>query len=140
MPTVLIVDDSQNVRKVMRRFFETLTDWKVEGEAGDGAEAIQKAIELKPDLILLDFSMPNMNGVEAASVLKKMIPGVHIIVFTMFDDALGSRLSSAVGVDLVVPKAEGLTSLLKSVQHFMGTAGLIKSTDKTDGREQSVTD
>jgi two-component system response regulator NreC len=140
MPTVLIVDDSQNVRKVMRRFFETLTDWKVEGEAGDGVEAIQKAIELKPDLILLDFSMPSMNGVEAASVLKKMIPDVHIIVFTMFDDALGSRLSSAVGVDLVVPKAEGLTSLLKSVQHFMGTAGLIKSTDKTDRREQSATD
>jgi DNA-binding NarL/FixJ family response regulator len=140
MSTVLIVDDSQNVRKVMRRFFETLTDWKVEGEAGDGAEAIQKAIELKPDLILLDFSMPNMNGVEAASVLKKMIPDVHIIVFTMFDDALGSRLSSAVGVDLVVPKAEGLTSLLNTVQHFMGTAGLIKSTDKTDRREQSATD
>jgi DNA-binding NarL/FixJ family response regulator len=84
--------------------------------------------------------MPNMNGVEAASVLKKMIPDVHIIVFTMFDDALGSRLSSAVGVDLVVPKAEGLTSLLKTVQHFMGTAGLIKSTGKTDGREQSATD
>jgi len=67
-------------------------------------------------------------GVEAGSVLKKMILDVHIIVFTMFDDALGSRLSSAVGVDLVVPKAEGLTSLLKTVQHFMGTAGLIKST------------
>ena len=138
--SVLIVDDSQSVRRVMRGFFETLTDWTVKGEAGNGAEAIQKAIELKPDLILLDFSMPNMNGVEAASVLKKMIPDVHIIVFTMFDDALGSRLSSAVGVDLVVPKAEGLTSLVKSVQHFMGTTGLIKSTDNTDGREQSATD
>ena len=138
--SVLIVDDSQSVRKVMRGFFETLTDWTVKGEAGDGAEAIQKAIELKPNLILLDFSMPNMNGVEAASVLKKMMPDVHIIVFTMFDDALGSRLSSAVGVDLVVPKAEGLTSLVKTVQHFMGTAGLIKSTGKTDGREQSATD
>ena len=83
--------------------------------------------------------MPNMNGVEAASVLKKMIPDVHIIVFTMFDDALGSRLSSAVGVDLVVPKAEGLTSLLKAVQHFMGTAGLIKNTAKTVGQASSAT-
>src|SRR6266481_4516077 len=123
MTSVLIVDDNQMVRNVMRHFFETLPDWKVGGEAKEGAEAVQKAIELKPDLILLDFSMPNMNGVEAASVLKKMIPDVHIIVFTMFDDALGSRLSSAVGVDLVVPKAEGLTSVLKAVQHFMGTAG-----------------
>jgi DNA-binding NarL/FixJ family response regulator len=120
--SVLIVDDNQMIRKVMRHFFETLPDWKVGGEAEEGAEAIQKATELKPDLILLDFSMPNMNGVEAASVLKKMLPEVHIIVFTIFDDALGSSLVSAVGVDLVVPKAEGLTGLEKAVQRLMGTA------------------
>jgi DNA-binding NarL/FixJ family response regulator len=101
-------------------------------------EAIQKAIELKPDLILLDFSMPNMKGVEAASVLKGMFPDVHITLFTMFDDALGSRLSSAVGVDLVVPKAEGLTSLVNSVRHLMGTSGLIKSPHKADQREPNA--
>jgi DNA-binding NarL/FixJ family response regulator len=138
--SVLIIDDNQSVRKVMRSFFERLTDWTVKGEASDGVEAIQEAIELKPDLILLDFSMPNLNGVEAASVLKKLIPDVHIIVFTMFDDALGPRISLAVGIDLVVPKAAGLTSLVKSVQHFMGTAGLIKNTGKTDGRELCATD
>jgi DNA-binding NarL/FixJ family response regulator len=136
--SVLIVDDNQAVRKVMRGFFEALTDWIVKGEARDGAEAIQKAIELTPDLILLDFSMPNMNGLEAASVIKKMFPDVHIILFTMFDDALGSRLSAAVGVDLVVPKAEGLTSLVKSVRHLMGTSGLIKNTHKSDHREPSA--
>jgi DNA-binding NarL/FixJ family response regulator len=119
--SVLIVDDSQVVREVMRDFFETQADWKVGGEAGDGVEAIQKARELKPDLILLDFSMPYMNGLEAASVLKKMLPNVHIIAFTMFADALGSRLSSAVGVDLVVPKSEGLTVLAKALQSLMGS-------------------
>jgi DNA-binding NarL/FixJ family response regulator len=124
MPSVLIVDDNQRIRKVMRRFFETLPDWKVAGEAGDGTEAIEKAMELRPDLILLDFSMPNMNGVEAASVLKKTLPDVHIVVFTMFDDALGSRLVSAVGVDLIVPKSEGLTGLVKSIQRLMGTDGM----------------
>ena len=121
--SVLIVDDNLMLRKVVRHFFESLPDWKVGGEAGEGAEAIQKATELKPDLILLDFSMPNMNGIEAASVLKKMLPDVHIIVFTIFDDALGSSLVSADGVDLVVPKAEGLTGLVKAVQHLMGTEG-----------------
>jgi DNA-binding NarL/FixJ family response regulator len=110
----------------MRHFFETLPDWKVGGEAEEGAEAVKKAAELKPDLILLDFSMPNMNGIEAASVLKKMLPDVHIIVFTIFDDALGSSLVSAVGVDLVVPKAEGLTGLEKAIQRLMGTGGMIK--------------
>ncbi len=126
MTSVLIVDDNQMVRKVMRHFFETLPDWKVGGEAEEGAEAVQKAAELKPDLILLDFSMPNMNGIEAASVLKKMLPDVHIIVFTIFDDALGSSLVSAVGVDLVVPKADGLTGLAKAIQRLMGTDGMMK--------------
>ena len=132
--SVLIVDDSQIVRREMRHFFETLADWKVGGEAEDGAEAIQKAINLRPDLILLDFSMPNMNGVEAASVLRKMLPDAHIVVFTMFDDALGSRLRSAVGVDVVIPKSEGLTGLLKVVQQLMGTDGLIKGQPPQTGK------
>jgi DNA-binding NarL/FixJ family response regulator len=132
MTSVLIVDDNLMVRKVMRHFFETLPDWKVGGEAEEGAEAVKKAAELKPDLILLDFSMPNMNGIEAASVLKKMLPDVHIIVFTIFDDALGSSLVSAVGVDLVVPKAEGLTGLANAIQRVMGTDGMIKGQANAD--------
>jgi DNA-binding NarL/FixJ family response regulator len=100
----------------MRDFFEAHTHWKIEGEAGDGAEAIQKAKELRPDLILLDFSMPKMDGMKAAPVLKKMLPKAYIIVFTMYSEALGSALSSAVGVDLVVPNAEGLTVLAKALQ------------------------
>jgi DNA-binding NarL/FixJ family response regulator len=76
-------------------------------------------------LIILDCSMPNMNGLEAASVIKKMLPNVYIIVFTMFDDALGARLSSAAGIDLIIPKAEGLTALMKVVQKFVGMPGPI---------------
>jgi len=125
--SVLIVDDSPLVRKVMRDYFETLTDWRIKGEAGDGAEAIQRASELRPDMVLLDFSMPNMNGIESASVLKKMLPHAHIIVFTMFDAALSSRLGSAIGVDLVVPKSEGLNGLVKIVNHVMTSAGLIEN-------------
>src|ERR1700676_5427000 len=137
MPSVLIVDDNQMIRKVMRRFFETQPGWNVGGEASDGAGAIQKAAELKPTLILLDFSMQNMNGIEAASVLKKMLPDVCIVVFTMFDDALGSRLVSAVGVDLIVPKSEGLTGLVKAIQHLMGTDGMIgqAKADRQDSRK-----
>ena len=133
--SVLIVDDSRNVRKVLRDFFETQSDWRVGGEAGDGAEAIEKAMKLRPDLILLDVSMPELNGIEAASVLKKTIPHVRILVFTMFDDAVGSRLSTAVGVDLVVPKAEGLTGLVKSLQRLMGTTGLIGAASQADRQE-----
>jgi two-component system response regulator NreC len=137
--SVLIVDDSQIVRKVMRNFFETLTDWKIAGEASDGTVAIQKAVELKPDLILLDFSMPNMNGIESASVLKKALPDVHIILFTAFDEHLGSKLSATVGVDVVVSKSDGLTGLIKAVQGFLGTAGLIKIKVEATGQTMPET-
>jgi two-component system nitrate/nitrite response regulator NarL len=120
--SVLIVDDSEVVRKIMRHFLETKTDWKIAGEAADGADAIRAARELSPDLILLDFSMPTMNGVEAASVLKKVVPDVRIAMFTMFSDSLGAVLSSSVGVDLIIPKAEGLTNLVQSVQRLMDGA------------------
>jgi two-component system, NarL family, response regulator NreC len=120
--SVLIVDDSAALRNAMRDFFETLPDWTVGGEAKDGTDAVQKALALKPELIILDCSMPNMNGLEAASVIKKMLPNVYIIVFTLFDDALGARLSSAAGVDLIIPKADGLTGLVKALQKFVGTS------------------
>ena len=107
----------------MRGFFETLSQWKIVGEASDGIDAIQIAQQLKPDVILLDFSMPRLNGVEAASVLKKMLPRARIVVFTVFDDALSSKLCLSVGVDLVVSKAEGLGGLVNAVQQLMGIDG-----------------
>jgi DNA-binding NarL/FixJ family response regulator len=119
--SVLIVDDNQGVRKTMRNFFEKLTDWEIADEAADGAEAIQKAMELKPDLILLDLCMPRLNGIEAASILKKMLPNSYIVVFTLFDEVLGSKLVDAAGVDLIVPKAEGLTYLVKTVHQIVET-------------------
>ena len=134
--SVLIADDNKVIRNAMLDFFETLTDWKIGGEAKDGTEAIRKSIDLKPDLVILDFSMPGMNGVETASVIKKFLPNVRIIVFTMFDEALGSRISSAVGVDLVIPKTEGLTVLVKAVHNLMGTVGLLEG--KTNAPHQAA--
>ena len=118
--SVLIVDDSEIVRRAMRGFFETLSEWKIIGEASDGIEAIRIAPLLKPDVILLDFAMPKLNGIEAASVLKKMLPHANIVVFTVFDDALSSKICLSVGVDLVVSKAEGLGGLVNAVQEIMG--------------------
>ena len=130
--SVLIVDDNQSVRKALRQFFETLADWNIAGEAADGLEAIQKSKEAKPDLILMDVSMPNLNGVEAASILKKLMPDSRIVVFTMFADALGSSLSASAGVDLVISKTEGLTGLVNSVQRLVGAAWMLKRRASAD--------
>jgi DNA-binding NarL/FixJ family response regulator len=118
--SVLIVDDCEIVRRAVHGFFENLSQWKIVGDASDSIEAIRIAEQLKPDLILLDFSMPGLNGLEAASILKKMLPRANIVLFTVFNDALSSRLCLSAGVDLVVAKAEGLNGLVKAVQQLAG--------------------
>ena len=86
------------------------------GEAADGVDLIEKAKELKPDLIVLDLAMPRMNGLEAAAKLKHMMPNVPIILFTMYKEQLGNSL---VGVDAVLAKPEGMTGLVECVQRLL---------------------
>ena len=112
---VLIADDSQLVREVIKNVFAGRIDVVVCGEAANGLEAVEKAKTIKPDLVLLDLVMPEMNGAEAASVLKMTMPDVRIILFTMFSDNVGSYLTSAIGIDAVLSKPEGMTALVKAV-------------------------
>ena len=112
MATVLIVDDYAAIRTAIRARFSTCAELKVCGEAVDGMDAIDKARELKPDLILLDMSMPRMNGIEAASVLKGLLPEVRIIAFTMYSEALRDSLAASVGTDAVLAKPDGIGRLI----------------------------
>jgi CheY-like chemotaxis protein len=84
-------------------------------EAENGLDAIAKANELKPDVILLDLAMPELNGAEAAVTLKKVLPSVPIILFTIYADDIGPSLASAVCVDMVLSKPEGLESLMSKL-------------------------
>jgi DNA-binding NarL/FixJ family response regulator len=113
--SILVVDDNDAVRTFTRLLLETQTDLQVCGEAVDGVDAIKKTRELKPDLIVLDLSMPRMNGVEAASVIKNMMPQVLIVLFTLYKETLGNAVVSAVGIDAVVSKPEGWGKLIESV-------------------------
>jgi DNA-binding NarL/FixJ family response regulator len=113
---ILIVDDSHVTRKITRLFLEIQIGFEVCGEAVDGVDAIEKAKKLKPDLILLDLAMPRMNGINAASVIKGMMPQVSIILFTMYGEAVGNALASAVGIDAVLSKVDGGWKLLEYVR------------------------
>jgi CheY-like chemotaxis protein len=108
---ILIVDDNANIRRLLRSFVETNTGFKVCGEAENGAEAIEKAKELQPDLILLDLTLPGMTGTQAAPILRKLMPNVKIILFTMHADGVNKALASAFGIDLVLTKADSITTL-----------------------------
>jgi DNA-binding NarL/FixJ family response regulator len=117
---ILIADDSGTVRRILKQFLEHRRGVKVCGEAANGFEAIEKAKLLRPDLILLDLAMPEMNGLEAASVLKKSMPGVFIIVFTMYSESIGRSLAAAAGVDLVLSKPDGMKALADAVEALVG--------------------
>jgi DNA-binding NarL/FixJ family response regulator len=112
---ILIVDDSIVVRRAIHSFLEE-SGFTVCGEAIDGYDAIQKAEELKPDLILLDFAMPRMNGVEAAPMLKKIFPETPIIMLTSHYPAVQDLSALPIGIDAVVPKDGGLSILLRYVE------------------------
>ncbi len=83
---VLIVDDHQVVREGLTSVLEGKGDIEVVGLAGDGSEAVEKARELSPDVVLMDISMPKMNGVEATRQIKKEKPEIGVVILTMYAD------------------------------------------------------
>jgi DNA-binding NarL/FixJ family response regulator len=132
---LLIVDDNESMRSLIRAFVES-KGYKVCGEAGDGIEAIKRAKELPPDLILLDLSMPRMNGAEAASVLKRLMPRIPIILFTMFE--FTETLAKAVGVSVVLSKPDGIAQLERHLKSILPQAvPLMPITPGTSGTSAS---
>jgi len=83
---VLIVDDHGVVREGLRAYLELEPDIQVVGEAKDGLEAVRRAAELQPDVVLMDLVMPNMDGVDATSRIKQQQPATHVIILTSFLD------------------------------------------------------
>ena len=116
---ILIVDDGEEVRQVMRAVLEARTSYEICGEACNGAEAVQKTLELKPDLLLLDVAMPLLNGVEVASVLAAPMPELPIVLYTMYNDLLGLSLATAVGAKAVISKADGISKLIECLQSLL---------------------
>ena len=125
--TILLVDDSDFERVIIRSAVEGLTNFQVCGEASNGAEGIKMATELKPDLVIMDLAMPLMNGLEAASVLKNAMPRIPIVLLTLYADQIHGPRSSAFGVSVVLSKFEGLAPLLQCVQRLLGPTSSQKS-------------
>jgi DNA-binding NarL/FixJ family response regulator len=117
---ILIVDDSAVVRRTLRYCFEQNPEWVVCGEAANGREAIEKAHQLRPDLVILDLSMPVMNGLEATRALKAVSPSLPILMFTSFTVAYVEHEAIAAGCTAVIAKSE-LSLLFSSVRRLLPT-------------------
>lgn len=85
---ILIIDDSEPVRRGIEQLLASEHGWLVCGEARDGSEGIQKALQLRPDLVLLDVSMPGLNGLETARLLRKELCDLKILILSQQDEAL----------------------------------------------------
>jgi DNA-binding NarL/FixJ family response regulator len=104
--TVLVADDNPHIRKMLCRMFELEADYNLCAEAENGRQAIELALHHRPDLIILDLSMPVMNGLEAARELKKLMPKVPIILFTLHSDSSNRVGLMNMDVDRIVSKTE----------------------------------
>lgn len=114
--SVLIVDDGPLVRQKLCEMLTRDGDFDICGEAGNGREAIEKAQQLRPDLIITDLSMPGMNGLEAVQALKEAIPSTPIIMFTNYRDAFVEKLALSMGVAAIVSKSENISVLLQAAR------------------------
>ena len=117
---ILIVDDNERIRRGVFEILTSKKDWNVCGEARDGMEAIRKARELLPDLILLDISMPGLNGLEAARLLRQEIAHTKILLMSQYDSIPLLPGAIQAGANGCVDKSRLGTDLLSSIERISG--------------------
>ncbi len=118
---ILIVDDNAIIRGCLRRVIESVEGWKVCDEAGDGREGIEKAELKRPDLVILDLSMPRLSGLEAARMLKRTIPSVPLLMYSAHMDTYMEKEAIAAGVSAIISKASDVDALLSKAQALLET-------------------
>lgn len=85
MTRVLVVDDHTVIRKGIQSILRAWPEWQISGEAANGEEAVQLTKDLKPEIVLMDMSMPGMGGIEATRLIRKVCPAAKVLLFTLHD-------------------------------------------------------
>lgn len=131
MRKILIADDNESVRNALRDVLSRQNGWAVCGEATNGRSAVSRALELKPDLIVLDFLMPLMNGLAAAAEISRSLPDVPIVLYTMHNSEQLDREAKKIGIKKVISKVgpfddfvSELAALLHADETAIGPLGL----------------
>ena len=113
---ILIVDDHPVVRRGLRALLSARPGWEVVDEAANGVEAVDKSGQLSPDVVVLDLSMPRMDGLEACRLIRKNVPESEILVVTQHDSPQMMREAEAAGARGYVVKSNITRDLLKAVE------------------------
>jgi DNA-binding NarL/FixJ family response regulator len=111
LPRILLVDDVPVVRTSLRSLLAT-GQMEVCGEAENGQQAMAKVMELKPDVVILDITMPVMDGLKATMEIRRIAPGTKVVLFTIHDGSEAKTAAQIVGADALVPKGTASRDLL----------------------------
>jgi two-component system, NarL family, response regulator NreC len=114
---LLLVDDHEIFRRGLRSLLANFPQFEVCGEAADGDQAIAEAARLRPDIIVMDISMPNTNGLEATKIIRKMVPSVRIVIMSQHDSAHMMKVSMIAGASAYVTKSQVARDLILALQY-----------------------
>ena len=117
--SVLIVDDNSFIRHALYEVFNREEDFEVCGVAENGRDAIEEARRLHPDLVVLDLSMPVMNGLDAARVLQRAMPSVPLIMYSAFEDRYSEQVARMRGISAIVSKSEHVSTLIDKARGLL---------------------
>jgi DNA-binding NarL/FixJ family response regulator len=123
MTKILIVDDNVQVRNALRICLQMNQAYEVCGEAENAHDGVELAKRLKPDIVLLDYAMPTMNGLEAARLISSFMPTCGLILFTIFASDQLSTLAQAAGIRTVISKdVGGVDAIVKAIETITSEA------------------
>ena len=118
-PRVLVVDDAEDIRMLLRLRLDRSGEYQVVGEAGDGMDAVEQAKKLQPDVVLLDIAMPRMDGLEALPLIREAVPGVRVIVLSGFSRETLEQDALAAGADRYLLKGTHTRELLEAISDVL---------------------
>jgi DNA-binding NarL/FixJ family response regulator len=118
---IVIADDHEIFRRGLRSLLESREDWQVCGEAVDGQEAVDRVRELKPDVVVLDVTMPRMNGLEAAREIRRQVPDSKVVILSQHEPGLMKQSALAAGAGAYVTKSEVSRELMNAIEQVVSS-------------------
>jgi DNA-binding NarL/FixJ family response regulator len=120
MTRVLVVDDHAVIRRGVQGILNAFPEWELCGEASNGEEAIKLAEQLKPEIIVMDVSMPGLNGLEATRIIRKMLPGTKVLLLTLHSSTELVRSAFRAGAQGYVLKSDAEQELVRAMNVVIG--------------------